>query len=126
MQFQYVPIGYHDRYDTLYLYTPAEKTVAFVIGAKYEQREVERFPAANMQFYAIKGRFLLKLEGYGKYLYDYEAAQGSWNVLTSILLVPKVLMFAADMGGFRNQDFRSRQPDSIRCCVDRSTSFNGV
>ena len=104
-QIAYTPIGFYDRYDTLYLYTPVDRALSFRVGAKYEEREIERFPALNMQGIYRHGRFLLKLEGYGKYLYDFEAAQFSWNALTSILLVPKKFMFAADVGSFGSQDF---------------------
>ncbi len=96
--------GYYNRFDSTYLYTPVPLTVALMVGGKYDQRPTERYPAANLFFIFRYSRFLFRIEDYGKYGLDYGGYfQNAWNAQTSILIVPKMLMLAADVGTFNSQ-----------------------
>ncbi|NOY91000.1 MAG: hypothetical protein GXP55_07275 [Deltaproteobacteria bacterium] len=99
-------IGHYSRFDSPFLYTPGPLTVAALIGAKYSQRPRERYPAVNALGVFQYQRFLLRVESYTKYIMDYGGAiQSAWNAQTSILLIPRHLMFAADIGQFYSQGF---------------------
>jgi hypothetical protein len=98
-------IGSYNRFDSLFLYTPAPLTLAALVGAKYDQRARERFPAFNVLGLFQYSRFLLKAENYTKYELEFGALQSAWNVTTTVLLVPKLLVFSADVGGFHAQSF---------------------
>lgn len=91
--------GRYNRFDTPFLYTPVPLTVAVLAGARFDQRAVERYPAWNVFGIFRYGHFLVKAEHYGRYILDFDGVQTAWNVQTSILLVPRMLMFAADVGG---------------------------
>ncbi len=91
--------GRYNRFDTPYLYTPVPLTVAVLAGARFDQRPVERYPAWNVFAIFRYGHFLVRAEHYGRYILDFDGLQTAWNVQTSILLVPRMLMFAADVGG---------------------------
>ena len=48
---------------------------------------------------------LARAEAYTKYELDYGAIHTAWNAQLSALLVPRRLMFAADVGGFYAGDY---------------------
>lgn len=93
-------IGYHNRFDTGYLYTKAAATLAFSLGAKYDQRPVERYPAANLAAVFRYGIFSLTGETYAKRELEFESNQIAYNVTAGLLLWPKNLFLAADFGAF--------------------------
>jgi hypothetical protein len=107
-------LGSYDRFDTPFLYTPVPATLAFVAGAKYDQRPAERYPAMNAQTVFQISRFLIRGEIYSKYVIDYGGAwQTAWNAQTSILLIPRWLMLAADIGSSFAQNFQPGPGDPI-------------
>ncbi len=99
-QLQVNIVGHYNRFDTPLLYTPVPLTIAFLAGARYDQRPVERYVAWNAFAILRYDWFLLRAEHYGRYVIDFDGVQTAWNVQASVLLVPRVLMLAADVGGF--------------------------
>jgi len=115
-------LGSYDRFDTPFLYTPVPATLAFVAGGKYDQRPAERYPAMNAQGIFQISRFLIRAETYTKYVLDYGGAwQTAWNAQTSILLIPRWLMLAADVGGSFAQEFQPGPGDPM---PDFGAGFN--
>lgn len=99
-------IGHYSRFDSPFLYTEVPLTLAALIGAKYDQRPRERFPAANAMLVFQYQRLLLRVESYTKYILDYGGAlQTAWNAQMSLLLWPRHLLLAADTGQFHSQEF---------------------
>ncbi|MDH5490469.1 MAG: hypothetical protein OEY14_00700 [Myxococcales bacterium] len=98
-------IGHFDRFDSPMLFTPGSLTLATLIGAKYDQRPRERYPAANMLGVFMYRSFLVRAEIYTKREIDFGAWQTAWNLQTSILLLPRRLLLAADVGQFVAGDF---------------------
>jgi hypothetical protein len=112
-------IGHTNRFDSAYLYTPVPLALNFQAGAKYDQRANERFVAWNAQALFRFWHFLLRAESYSRHVLDYDSTQTAWNVQLSVLLAPRVLMAAADVGGFyRLSDYNGlpagTTPDSVR------------
>lgn len=104
-QLQLNIIGSFDQKDSPILYNPSAHAFGLVVGAKYDQRAAERYPAANLQLLWRYNRFLVRAEAYGKRELAYGAWQAAWNIQTSILIVPETLMFAADYGQFVSSEF---------------------
>ncbi len=100
-------IGYYSRFDTRYLYTPVPTQLAFQVGLKYDERSVERYPAANVLGIFQSGPILAVAETYMKYVLDYESFQLAWNAQVSALVIPKWFMLAADVGSFYATDFKT-------------------
>lgn len=93
-------VGHYDRFDTPFLYVPVPAAFTIMAGARFDQRPVERFVAWNAfaQFrYSI---FSMRAEAYGRYVLDFDGVQQAWNVQAVLLLVPRTLVLAADVGGF--------------------------
>lgn len=99
-QIQLNIVGRYDRFDTPFLYTKVPMTLALIAGARFDQRPVERYAAWNVfavwRFWHVG----LRAESYSRYVLDFDGLQTAWNVQASFLLVPRTLMFAADVGGF--------------------------
>ncbi len=112
-------IGNYDRLDSLYLYTPVPTTLGIDVGAKYDQRARERFPAAHTIAHFRTGPVLLQGEAYGKYLYDYESFHAAWNVTAGFLAVEKLIYLAADVGGFYASDFKKLPVDGFDADLPR-------
>ncbi len=94
-------VGYFDRFDSAYVYTPVPLTIGLVVGAKYDQRPRERYPAANAFAILRYSHLQLRVENYTKYVLDFGGAiQTAWNAQVSLLLVPRLFMLAADIGQF--------------------------
>nr|MDQ3037825.1 hypothetical protein [Myxococcota bacterium] len=95
-------IGYYDRFDSPFLYTPAPLTWGLSVGAKYDQRPAERFAATNVFSLFQVWHFSLRIESYTRFLFDDPQTvpiQTSFNVQVGVLLIPRILFFAADFGG---------------------------
>ncbi len=101
------PIGYYNRWDTEYLYVPVPTTLGINIGARWDQRSQERFPAVNISSVLRAGRFIGALEGYGKRELNFDSWQGAYNVMVGGLLIPKYLFVAADVGQFISTDMKN-------------------
>ncbi len=99
-------LGYFDRFDSAFIYAPEPLTFGMLLGGMYDVRPRERYPAFNGYVLFKYDRLLLRAESYTKYVIDYGGAfQWSWNAQTSVLVVPRTLMLAADVGQFYSQDF---------------------
>jgi len=93
--------GHYDRIgDDPYMYTPSPLNVSFLAGLKYDVLPNERQIAWHAQGIFRFWHFQLRAESYSRYIFDYDAAQTAWNVMGTVLIVPRVLLFAADVGGF--------------------------
>lgn len=93
--------GHYDRIgDDPYMYTPSQLNVSLLVGAKYDTLPNERQFAWHAQAIFRLDRFQLRGESYSRYIFDYDAAQTAWNFMGTVLIVPRVLLFAADVGGF--------------------------
>ncbi|MCA9603136.1 MAG: hypothetical protein KC417_13980 [Myxococcales bacterium] len=99
-------IGYYDRFDTRYLYTPVPTTLGLQVGAKYDQRSRERYPAGNVLLAFRSGPVIATAETYAKYVWDYEAYQIAWNAMAGVLLWEKNLFLAADVGSYKASEFK--------------------
>jgi hypothetical protein len=93
-------LGYYHRFDTGFLYTKVPTTAALTVGGKYDQRSLERYPAANAHLLFRTGILTLSGEFYGKRELEFESTQMAYNVTGGVLIVPKHLFFAADYGAF--------------------------
>jgi hypothetical protein len=93
--------GHYDRIgDDPYMYTPSPLNVSFLAGLKYDTLPNERALAWHALGIFRFWHFQLRAESYSRYVFDYDAAQTAWNVMGTVLIVPRVLLFAADVGGF--------------------------
>lgn len=116
------PIGRFDRWDTRYLYTEVPTSLSFYLGARYDQRNEERFPAANASAMFRTGRFLATLEGWGKRELNFETWQFSGRAEVGVLVIPKWLLLGADIGAYYSSDFGVVPPeltDELRRLVDQ-------
>lgn len=93
-------VGYYSRWDTPFLYTPVPTTVALAVGAKYDQRSQERYPAANIQAIFRWRRIILLGEVYGKRELAFKNWQMAYNVQLGVLAIKKRLMLAGDIGQY--------------------------
>lgn len=103
-------IGVYSQWDVMRLYTPAPATLAVLVGAKFDQRASEQFPAAHIESVLRLGRVVARAEGYMKWAHaktlhgasevDFKYAPWAWNVQLGYLLWSKRLMLAADYGVF--------------------------
>lgn len=91
-------IGAMSRFDSPFLYTPVPSTLGFTVGAKYDQRSQERYPAFNVAGVLRHKRLYAQAETYGKYSLDYGNMPVAWNVQVGVLAIPKWLLLAADYG----------------------------
>ena len=105
-------VGYYNRFDSPFLYTPAPTTFTVVVGAKYDQRAQERYPAANLQSTFRWKRLILLAEVYGKRELNFRNWQISYNVQLGILAVKRRLLFAADFGQYLGTEFE-RPPEEL-------------
>jgi hypothetical protein len=94
-------LGRFDRWDTRFLYTEVPAALTFYLGARYDQRAFERFPAANLNILYRHWRFVVAAESYLKRELEFQTWQFSYNVQVGFLVVPKWLMIAGDVGTFR-------------------------
>lgn len=98
-------IGYYSRWDTPFLYTPVPTTLAVAVGAKYDQRAQERYPAANIQTVFRWRRLIILAEAYGKRELNFKNWQVAVNGQVGILAVKKRLFFAGDAGTYVGTNF---------------------
>lgn len=93
-------VGHVSRWDNPMLYTRTPTAIAFAIGAKYDQRAQERYPAANLQFTLRHQLLIVQAESYLKREVEFGSWQVAYNVAAGFLLVPKHLLLAADFGQY--------------------------
>lgn len=105
-------VGYYSRFDTPFLYTPSPTTLMLAVGAKYDQRSQERYPAANVQAVFRWKRLTMLGEVYGKRELNFKNWQLAFNVQVGVLAVKRRLLFAADFGQYLATPFES-PPDEL-------------
>lgn len=98
-------IGRFDRWDTRFLYTKVPPGASLYFGARYDQREYERYVAPNINLLARFGRIMAVFEGYGKREFNFGAWQFAYNFQVGFLLWEKRIFLAADVGQFYASDF---------------------
>ena len=98
-------IGFTSRWDSPFLLTPTPTAVAIRVGAKYDERAQERYPALNVGLSAKHGRFVFSVEDYYKRELNFGSVQNAYNVTVGALLIKKKLMAAADFGQFLASEF---------------------
>ncbi len=104
-------IGYYNRFDSPFLFTKVPTTLTFILGAKYDQRAQERYPAANAQAIFRWRRLIWMAEFYGKRELNFQNWQYAWNTQIGVLAVQKRLFFAGDVGMYRATDFERLPAD---------------
>jgi hypothetical protein len=113
-------VGRTDRFDTPFVYTPNPLSLNFTLGGRFDQRADERSVLWQGGFFFRYWHLLLRGDVFGKYVLDYGAVQTAFNVQMSFLLIPRVLMLAADVGGFYTPiDYQGlptgeRTPEGVR------------
>ena len=100
-------IGYYNRFDSPFLYTPGATALTLTVGGKYDQRAQERYPAANVQMSFRWKRLMMLAEVYGKRELNFRNWQIAYNVQVGVLAVKRRLLFAADFGEYRSSEFES-------------------
>lgn len=98
------PIGIYNRFDSPFLYRPVPQAAAFALGAKYEQREAERFPAVHAIAVYRNGIFAAQAESYNKAELNYGTLQTANYLQLGLLLYPEWFFLAADVGHFLSSD----------------------
>lgn len=104
-QLQFNLVGSFSRLDSQFLYTPVPTSLGLLAGVKYDQRDAERYPAANLLVLFRWNRLLLQAENYSKYEMNFGSFQTAYVVQGGFLVVPKRLLVAADWGQFMAQPF---------------------
>ncbi len=98
-------IGYYSRWDSPFLYTPVPTTLALAVGAKYDQRAQERYPAANVQAVFRWRRLIVMAETYVKRELNFKNWQIAYNGQIGVLPWKKRLLLAADVGQYYTTTF---------------------
>jgi hypothetical protein len=118
-QFHFNIAGYYNRFDTPYIYNPVPLTAAILVGGKYDQRSLERYPAWNGIGVLKWWHFFLMAETYWKRQLSSPdptaclgktedcvapPVGGSWQysylVTLGALLWPRHLFLSADFGEY--------------------------
>jgi len=98
-------IGNQTRWDSPLLYVPVPTAFGMTVGIKYDERAQERFPATNVNLTLRTGRFIGSAETYIKRELEFGSWQVAYNIAAGFLIVPKYLLFAADVGEYIPGDF---------------------
>lgn len=98
-------VGYYSRWDTPFVYTPSPLAVALGVGAKYDQRAQERYPATNAQLIVRWRRLQFSAENYFKRELVFKNYQTAYNLQLGVLAVNKRLFFAGDFGQYLTTEF---------------------
>lgn len=98
-------VGYYSRWDSPFLYTPVPTTLALAVGAKYDQRAQERYPAVNIQAIFRWRRLIWTAETYAKRELNFKNYQIAYNTQVGVLPWKKRLLLAADIGHYLTTEF---------------------
>lgn len=120
-QLQLTPIGYYSRFDSPFIYQPVPMALALNIGAKYDQRLQERYPAFNAQAVFRWGHFELYAENYSKYELNFQSFQTAYNIMAGVLLWPQTFFLAADFGQYLPGEY-GVTPDELQTDLRRQRS----
>ncbi len=93
-------LGSYNRFDSPFLYVPVPLTMAVLLGAKWDQRPDERYLAWNAFFVFRWSRLFFSIEHYGKQEFAFGSNQLSAVAQLGVLVIPRRLLLAADVGGF--------------------------
>jgi hypothetical protein len=93
-------IGRFSRFDSPFLYVPVPTTLAFSVGAKWDQRAIERYVAWNVFGVFRWNRLWLSVEHYGKNEFEFGSTQVSGVLQAGLLIIPRRLLIGADIGGY--------------------------
>jgi hypothetical protein len=104
-------IGYFNRWDNAFLYTKVPLTLTLAVGAKFDQRAQERYPAWNSQLVFRWWRFHLQGEYYGKRELVFQNFQNAYNIQLAFLPWQKRLLLAADFGQYLATPFERPPAD---------------
>lgn len=104
-------VGYYNRFDSPFLYTPASTAFSLTVGAKYDQRAQERYPAVNVQSVFRYKRFIMLGELYGKRELNFKNWQMAYNVQVGVLAVKRRLLLSADFGQYLSTPFEDPPVD---------------
>ncbi len=103
-QLQWNAIGHISRWDSPKLYVPVPTALSLTLGAKYDQRAQERYPAANLNITFRSGILYTSAETYAKRELEFGSWQVAYNVQVGVLVLKKHLLLAADFGQFHMTD----------------------
>ncbi len=104
-------VGYYNRFDSPMLYAPAPTTFSLAIGAKYDQRSQERYPAVNLQAVFRYKRVIAMAEVYTKRELNFKNWQVAYNVQVGVLAIKHRLLFSADFGQYQATAFEAPPSD---------------
>jgi hypothetical protein len=104
-------VGYYNRFDSPFLYTPASTAFSLTVGGKYDQRAQERYPAVNVQSTFRYKRLIVLGEFYGKRELNFKNWQMAYNVQVGVLAVKRRLLLSADFGQYLSTPFEDPPPD---------------
>jgi hypothetical protein len=91
-------LGAPSPFDGQLLYTPAAPALALYLGARYDEREQERFPAASLGLALRGGRLLLLGEAFGKRELGFRSTQAAFDAIAGLLVIPRRLLVGAEYG----------------------------
>jgi hypothetical protein len=103
-------VGRVNRFDSPFLYVPVPLTFGITVGAKYDQRAQERYPAWNVNAVLRYKRLVVIAENYGKKELNFGSLQNAFNVQAGVLLWPKKLLLAADFGQYHADRYENLPP----------------
>ncbi|MBM4358289.1 MAG: hypothetical protein FJ096_09285 [Deltaproteobacteria bacterium] len=115
-QFHFNLAGYYNRFDTPFIYNAVPLTAAALVGAKYDQRAQERYPAWNGTAIFKWWHFYAQGETYWKRELEFGSWQYSYLATIGALLWPRHLYAAADFGEYIAGDL-DRLPADINADV---------
>jgi hypothetical protein len=93
-------IGFTSRWDNPMLYVPVQTALGVYVGAKYDQRAQERYPAVNLRAVFRHAGFYLEGETYIKRELEFGSWQAAYNIGAGYLVLPKHLYITADFGQY--------------------------
>lgn len=107
---QFNAAGFYSRFDTPFLYVPVPLTAAVILGAKYDEREQERFASVNLHAVVRWQRFIVLLENYFKREFEFESDTNAFVGQLGFLAWPKHIMLAAEYGFVSAGEFGNPPP----------------
>jgi hypothetical protein len=114
-------VGRYSRFDSPFLYVPVPTTLAFLAGAKWDQRAIERYVAWNVFGVFRWNRLWVSLEHYGKQEFEFGSTQVSGVLQVGFLVIPRRFLLGADIGGYLPGDM-TNPPAMFSSVVPRPLS----
>jgi len=104
-------IGYYNRFDNPFLYTTGSTALTLTLGAKYDQRAQERYPAINAQTTFRYKRLIMLGEVYAKRELNFKNFQLAYNVQVGFLAIKRRLLLTTDFGQYLSTPFEAPPVD---------------